>query len=477
MKKLIALLLVIVSLGAVLCSCTTNNSDKISGETTSAIPIYTPTFTGEFDFEGVEIKFIVGEADSSYPLSQLSISAEEDSGNIISSAVYKRNLTFQQRYNCKISLVEVVENGMKNVAAPSLMAGADDYDILGARQRDDIDLCLEGYCLDLNTLSDYGADFIEIDQPWWGTEYIDNMMCNGKLYWLTGVLSLRYISSTKCIAVNSRLYEQHLLDKYGEIFDIVKSGRWTLDLLCEMASQVSNNNNTNMEVWGLKVNTLDDTLDAFARGYGVRYSHENADGTISFDLTDANDDYIAFMNKMLGVSQQDYSLFVTSDSMETPRFENGEILFESTSFQYAHRNLREMNDRFVVVPLPKKDTASDYVTTVEDSNLLFGISYCTPLVCESAVVLEGLASSSYRSTMPIYYDEALRYTYTRNEDVAEMTDIIRNSITTDLAYAFAGYIGFTSFTSQNFSKDILQSLKGHQDSWIQRFNGIIDAPE
>ena len=59
MKKLIALILVVVSLGAVLCSCTTNNSDKISGETTSAIPIYTPTFTGEFDFEGVEISFIL----------------------------------------------------------------------------------------------------------------------------------------------------------------------------------------------------------------------------------------------------------------------------------------------------------------------------------------------------------------------------------------------------------------------------------
>ena len=67
--------------------------------------------------------------------------------------------------------------------------------------------------------------------------------------------------------------------------------------------------------------------------------------------------------------------------------------------------------------------------------------------------------------------------WSENSVRSELTNPLSLWLVAECDGTFAGYIGFTTFTSQNFSKDILGSLKGHQDSWIQRFNGIIDASE
>ncbi len=210
MKKLISMILVLASLFAIMCSCATKDDDKTpAGDVPFEEKLWLDNLPADIDLNGVEVKFIISDADGQ-TLSQRSIWVEEDDGDIVNSAIYNRNKRLEERLNCTITLVEALANGIQASVTPSLMAGDDDYDILGGRQHDDIDLCLEGYCLNLNDLAEYGGDYIEIDQPWWGTEYIDRMTYKDHLYWLTGVLSLRYISGANCIFVNSELYNKYV---------------------------------------------------------------------------------------------------------------------------------------------------------------------------------------------------------------------------------------------------------------------------
>ena len=476
MKKLIAMILVIASLLVVFCACATKDDGKkpINQENPEE-KLWLDNLPADLDLEEAEIKFIIGESDPPQTLSARSIEVEEDDGDIVNSAIYNRNARIEERLNCTITLVEAVQAGMQETATPALMAGDDDYDVLGGRQHDDIDLCLEGYCLNLNTLAEYGGDYIETDQPWWGTEYIRRMNYKDQMYWITGVLSLRFISGARCIAVNADLYNKYVLEKYGNIYDIVNEGTWTLDLLAEMASlgYVDNNGNDKSDSgdqFGLNIGVGDDMVDAYAYAYGVRYSTENADGTITFNLVDTNVDYINFMNKITDIRQSKYSFHADSGG---PSFVNGELLFQSSRIQYFELNYREMESDFFVVPLPKRDANSDYVTTIHDGNLLFAISYCTPQIAQTAAVLEAMAAESYKSVMPNYYDTALKYKYTRDDAAAEVVDLIRDSITTDFGYIWGRYIGCLYFSRKSVTGGVVSSMKKQQGTWLTNFQKLI----
>jgi len=479
MKKLIAMALVIASLLVIVCSCATDENKKKPDENPDAEKLWLDNLPEDLDLEGAEIKFIIGESDPPQTLSARSIAVEEDDGDIVNSAIYNRNARIEDRLNCKITLVEAVQAGMQDTATPVLMAGDDDYDVLGGRQHDDIDLCLEGYCLNLNTLSEYGGDYIEVDQEWWGTEYIRRMNYNNQVYWLTGVLSLRFISGARCVAVNANLYNKYVAETYGNIYDIVKKGEWTLDVLGEMASlsYVDTNGNDKTDpgdIYGLNIGVGDDMVDAYAYAYGVRYSHENEDGSISFDLVDTNSEYLNFMNKITDIRTSRYSFHAESGQ---PSFSSGELLFQSSRIQYFEIKYREMEDDFYVVPLPTKNPGDEYVTTIHDGNLLFAISYCTPQIAQTAAVLEAMAAESYRSVMPNYYDTALKYKYTRDDNAAEIIDLIRDSVTTDFGFIWGRYIGCLYFSRRNVSGGVVSNLKKNQGTWLANFQKLINEFE
>ena len=473
MKKLIAMILVLASLFAIMCSCATQDDDKKpSGDVPPEEKLWLDNLPEDIDLNGVDVKFIISDADGQ-TLSQRSIWVEEDDGDIVNSAIYNRNKRLEERLNCTITLVEALANGIQASVTPSLMAGDDDYDILGGRQHDDIDLCLEGYCLNLNDLAEYGGDYIEIDQPWWGTEYIDRMTYKDHLYWLTGVLSLRYISGANCIFVNSELYNKYVLSQHGDIYEVVKSGNWTLDLMAEMSSLCYSDDNGNEksdlgDTFGFYVHNGSDVPDALAYAYGIRYSYEDTDGTLIFNLSDKNAEYVEFIGKMEKIYLADYSC-----RNNEIKFQDGQLMFRTGRIQYAELDYREMEQDFYIIPLPKKDAASEYVTTIHDGNLMFAISYCTPLVAESAAVLEAMSAESYKSVMPAYYDMALKYKYTRDDNAAEMMDLIRNAVTTDFGFIWGGTIGCLRFTRTQLTGGLSSTIKKSQGGWFTNFDKLI----
>lgn len=479
MRKIIALVLILASLMLLVCACaekedntpSANNPNNPTNPWIDNLP--------ELDLEQADIKFVIGEADPPQTLSARSIHVDVDDGDIVNSAIYNRNQMIEDRFNCQISLVNAVQGGMQSAVTPSLMAGDDDYDILGARQHDDIDLCLDGYCLNLNTLSEYNADYIELDQPWWGTEYIDKMTYQDHLYWITGALSLRYISGANCLFVNTELYQKHVEETHGDIYEIVKEGNWTLDLMAEMASLSYSDSNGNDksdsgDIFGLYLPIGADMPDAFAYAYGIHYSHENADGSLSFNLVDTNYDYLTFMSKMSDIYTSEYSFHSNG---KVPEFIDGEVLFRVERIQSAELSYREMEQDFYIIPLPKKDTSSEYATTIHDGNLLFGISYCTPQIAEAAAVLEAMAAESYNNVMPAYYDTALKYKYTRDDNAAEMIDLIRDSITTDFCFIWGEYLGTLFFTRRNINANVTSSLKKNKSTFLGNFNKLIEEFE
>ena len=103
---------------------------------------------GEHDLDGYTVKFAVAEADGD-GFHKRSIAAEEDTGDSVDAAIFARNKAVEARFNCVIELTYYTESNLSTTLSSVFMSGGEEYDVIAARQYDDISICSKGYVLDL----------------------------------------------------------------------------------------------------------------------------------------------------------------------------------------------------------------------------------------------------------------------------------------------------------------------------------------
>ena len=102
---------------------------------------------GEHDLDGYIVKFAVAEADGD-GFHKRSIAAEEDTGDAVDAAIFARNKAVEARFNCTIELTYYTDTSNLSTALSSVfMSGGEEYDVIAARQYDDIAICSKGYVL------------------------------------------------------------------------------------------------------------------------------------------------------------------------------------------------------------------------------------------------------------------------------------------------------------------------------------------
>lgn len=94
-------------------------------------------------------------------------------------------------------------------------------------------------------------------------------------------------------------------------------------------------------------------------------------------------------------------------------------------------SLRNMDADFGILPYPKYDEAQkDYLARIEGIELT-GVPVTADTEFVSAI-MEAMASESATTVVPAYYDVALKTKMTRDNDSAEMLDIIFENRVFDL---------------------------------------------
>jgi hypothetical protein len=104
-------------------------------------------------------------------------------------------------------------------------------------------------------------------------------------------------------------------------------------------------------------------------------------------------------------------------------------------------NLSEVPDvtyNYGVVPMPKMDSSQDrYYTHVANCHDTWCVPYnATDMDCTSAV-MECMAYEAYVQIDPVYYDTYVKLRYASDERLADMYDLIRDSVTFDFIYLFS----------------------------------------
>ena len=338
-------------------------------------------------------------------------------------------------------------HGMESAIGTALAAGESDYDVLAGYQYFGIGMATKGYLINLADLAVDDADYIDMDAPYWGKAFNDNMSYKGAYYWITGDIALRYIGGMYCTFVNSAIYTSKLEGTHGSIYTIAKEGKWTIDLMNTMAAACYEDNGATPgekdaeDTFGFGWESMD-PMDGLALGCGAQFCYKDPEtGDVSVVFANTHNYQISDKINDLCMGKEYSYQYEGADSANVmPAFAQGTVAFTVNKLFMSEVYLEEMED-FYIIPAPKFDeTQETYITGVHDGCTIFGITHCTSKVRQSAAALEFLCAYSSQLVAPEYYEGALKGRYTRDPQAAEMIDLIHDNVTTDFAIAWGASI-------------------------------------
>ena len=485
MKRIISLVLALATLAislAVFTACAEKENTKKPGNTTDDVENQEDNYmVDQYDFGGDTITFPIFGSDSWY------LNVEEKVGETVEDAVYDRDQLVKERLNVEIDTVPIGNwEEYKSSISTVLQAGDDDYDVILGQQANQISLCLDGYLLDLNDLGEYNAaGILNFEGDHWDDEYMEFYEFGNARYWLSGGFFTPLLGYIYCTFVNKTLYDKNFEQTYGDIYDLAYSGKWTLDVMAQMSSTIYNDVNGSEKLdagdivgWNY-ASASSCLMMGFLMGAGLVASTKNADGSINFLVTSTNTNNIEVIQKL-------NRTFTTTTGMAfdmgaspsgQSQFIEGNQLFFCGLFEHLN-NFREMQDDFYIIPMPKFDeNQTDYRSAVDDNNMIIGIPYCCADVQASVATIELLAYLAKKMVNDVYYGEALKYKFTRDDKAAEMIDFITAQMCTDFVFIWERWIFGEHWLRYNILPNPVSQIKKKEKDWIATFNETIKSLE
>ncbi|MBP3917595.1 MAG: extracellular solute-binding protein [Clostridia bacterium] len=453
MKKTFHFCLAVLLLSTAAISCGSQKTD--TGETTpqgntavtervqeSTEPAYDPPVA---DMGGRDFHILTKmEGDETGRWTAEDFKIMEADGDTVNDAIYARNATLEEKFNCNI------ENHFENMGglfsytlyktiSKLIQSGDTTYDMIMPPIQDCAKLAADGMLWDLSMI-----DGINLDKPWWNQVFDQAISIGGKSYYANGDISLTFMRAAYAVLFNKNVLTKYDLDNP---YTIVNNGTWTLDTMMEMARAAAEDLNgdgvmDSGDNVGLAM--LYNSGEAMFAATGVKLVTV-VDGALTW--TGNTEESINVMNKLYDIyTAKSVTLNCDNASLMDAIYrtytnvERGANLFSSDKalFLFGTMNnvpmMREMPGDFGILPIPKYDTNQEryysYVHTWSASAAAIPITAQKPE--ETALFMDAAAYYAREIITPAYYDTALKTKYARDEESQAMLDLIYENRWCDL---------------------------------------------
>lgn len=338
---------------------------------------------------------------------------ESENGEALNDAIYKSAAAVEERLNITIgeTLTDFWTQGdtVKNL----IMAGDLTYNVYTMHDNFAYNAVVDGYFLPITAL-----DYIDLEQPYWGGALSEQFIIAGRQYFAFGSYNLSSYEHLRMLCFNKRLIDANDLELP---YQCVLDGSWTLDKFGEMCIAVTADADgdgtigSDGDIFGLTAQ-IKNIAPSFWISAGERTVKTDGDYMPYFALV-GNEKFINVLEKVHSLCYDDKTLNADAN------FTDGNVLF-SLSRMETLISLRDMEDDFGILPLPKYDeTQNAYYS--RDLDCMFTMA---PLTCEdtemTGAVLEAMASEGYRTIIPAYYETCLKTKYTRDGESSRTIDIL-----------------------------------------------------
>ena len=456
---------------------TASTGDTPSAEVTGTTLGFDPGLPEDLNYEGAKFT-ILDKAVAQYnEWGETSIWIEEDDGDVINSAIYRRNREVEEKLN-----IEIAEYQCKTVTADiqkSVSAGEDAYQCVMPAFGDCGTLASSGFFMDL-----YDMPYMDFTERWWDQSSIRDLSIADRLYFVASDISMLNNDATWCTMFSKVIVEDFSLESP---YDLVEKNAWTMDNFYTLYSGVSHDLDGDGELGSddfFANLTQNENYNAMFIGGGDRLIAKDSSDIpiISIGSTERT---VGVLDKLIKIMRDEDFSYNYHDKASalgyhlqtTAMFQEGRGLFWVTNLQIVIR-LRDLVADFGIVPVPKYDENQE-----EYANVVWTVGSYTavPVSCADTefvgAVLETMAAKSCELLKPAYYDVALTSKFLRDEESAVMLDLVFSQRVFDLglAYNFGGITGIVQNLVKSSSNDISQAMAANGTAIQAAIDKVVDS--
>ena len=277
-------------------------------------------------------------------------------------------------------------------------------------------------------------DYIKWDAEYWSKNLKETNTVNDKMFWCTGDMTASVLRRMFLFVFNYSMAEDYQM---GNLYDIVKDGKWTLETVKTLTANVYSDDNNNKkrdkgDTFGF-VGTHNTTYDAFQYGCDLYCIVTNNMGELEVNPELYGDRGVAVTDKIKDFFHNNGDGCYVEDGGNqygswTKPIEEEKAVFSLYTANDIITSLVTTEVNYGILPIPKYDEEQEtYHTCLAMPHSLFSVPLIAPDPDVSAAVLESMAHNGYVSLSPKVF-EALQYRYAKRVEDVEMLTILRDGI-------------------------------------------------
>ena len=486
-RKISALLALMILIGAVSGAVGCGDADdkgntqpkntSSAEESTASDPNDIPDDLPEADFGGREFTTLT------YDPYSTNYYIEQEDGDVINDAVYRRNLAVSERFNVKLKVISAptFEDANKQVVS-SIMAEDEDFQLI------------ENHVIGLAKLATndlfmnwYDIPHIDFSKPWWAKSTTEDLTYKKDVaLFAIGDYSLTSLSGTYCYYFDTKeAVDYNLEDLYADVND----GKWTLDYLSSIVKDVYvdlNNDNVmdGNDYYGV-TQSIASPLNAYLWAFGGKIFETDNNGVPQLvysgervnNIFDRLCDF-CYNNEGVRTKREQYTGQWDYLNINVYAFRDDLSLFAPGTLGNAVSEFRDRTHEYGILPYPKFDeNQKDYKTMVDGFHTVSAVPKTISDPEFVGTVVEALNAESHKQVYPAFYEVALKKKYTYDDESVKMLDMIVENRVFDFGYVYDAWKGLSFYFEIliGSGKDNFQSYyASNSGSAIEHYNEVID---
>ena len=374
---------------------------------------------GDFNFGGYAFRSITRS-------DNIMMEIEEITGEILNDAQYSRNRRIEERFNFTFQERMIPSDQFAVPMRNSLLAGDRAYDVMVIRGPNAFDFAAEGLLRPFTDLP-----HVDFSKPYWDEWVTAQWSVANNIFFAAGAFDIALYGNTVAMLFNKQLAQDLAVEC---LFTVVREGRWTFDKFAEVGK---------LAIADLNGDGILDANDrhgylAVTRNLQPAFWIAGGVTTISKDSDDipylsaTSHEFINVWHKMVDVLIDSGVWFHNvSDPNLHPNplwaqiFRDGRALLMHSQLGGIEA-LRDMETDFGIIPYPKSNEQQErYYSSLAWAEILSIPVYADGEdLVRTGVILEALASESYRTVVPVYTELVLKTRNARDDESEEMIGLI-----------------------------------------------------
>ena len=350
--------------------------------------------------------------------SNVSFATAEENGEVLNDAIYSRNVRTCDKYGFSITDTEL--DDPLSVLQKQCLSDDSDYDLFLVPLNKMNASTGKEYLVDFHTVPN-----LDLGGDWWDQDMLRDLDMGGGQFFMNGDVIFSVYDCLRVIMYSKGLAEDLDMDGF---YDMVRSGKWTVDRMYELMSAAANDVNSDgkfdyQDRFGLLYNN--NSFYACMTAQDVKLV--STDGELGFGserFVKAYENILKLFDRSLvfNYNNDKYPGLTAREAIVT-LFDNRQALFFENGMSAAAQYMRDVkNVDFGFLPLPKLDEDQDkYYSFVSTSAPVLTIPKTNgERLDNTGFALEALCRASSETVVPVYFETCFSAKYTRDEESYEM---------------------------------------------------------